>query len=133
MVSADLRQRVSVATGLPRLVYAFVAAGLMIEMTVFIIGIALGVSTGDYFANTKAVRDAAVPGGDGSGILSQIGTISAVGAWLAPLKFVGLALFFFGIGIALWAIIRSLRLRGEAMLMAIPAIVASRRSSESGS
>ena len=131
MVSADLRRRVNTPTKLPRLVYGVVATALMIEMAVFVIAIALGVSLGDYYANTKAVRDAAVPGGEGSGILSQIGTISAVGAWLEPLKFVGVALLFFGIAIALWTTIRSLQLRGEAMRVAIPSIVASRKSSGS--
>ena len=51
-----------------------VLAGLMIEMTALIIGIALGVSYADYWSNSKAVRDAAGPGSN-PGILSQVGTI----------------------------------------------------------
>ena len=128
MVSVDLRQRVNAPNRLPRLVYGVIIAAMMIEVAVFIIGIALGVSTGDYYANTKAVRDAAL---ERSGILSQIGTISAVQAWLAPMKFFGLALFFSSIALALWIIIRSLQLRGEVMRVTIPAIVASRKSSGS--
>ena len=133
MASAGLQQRVETGTRLPMLVYALILTGLMIEMTVLIIGIALGVSTGDYYTNTKAVRDAALPGGAGSGILSQIGTIAAVQAWLLPLKFVGVALFFTGIGAALWTIVGSIQLRGEAMRVALPAVMARRMSGGNGS
>ena len=133
MVSEDLQRRVQTGTNLPRLVYALILAGLMTEMTVLVIGIALGISTGDYYTNTKAVRDAAIPGGDGSGILSQIGTISAVQVWLQPLKFVGVALFFTGIGVALWTIVGSVQLRGEAMRVALPAVMARRMSGGNGS
>ena len=133
MVYADLQRQVQTGTNLPRLVYALILTGLMIEMTVLAIGIAFGISTGDYYTNTKAVRDAALPGGAGSGILSQIGTISAVQAWLQPLKFVGVALFFTGIGIALWTIVGSIQLRGEAMRVALPAVMARRMSGGNGS
>ncbi len=133
MVSADLQQRVQTGTNLPRLVYSLILTGLMIEMVAFIVGIALGISTGDYYSGTKAVRDAAIPGGAGSGTLSQIGTISAVQAWLLPLKFVGVALFFTGIGVALWTIVGSIQLRGEAMRVALPAVMARRMSGGNGS
>ena len=43
------------------------------------------------------------------GLLSDLGTISAVKLWLEPLKFVGLALVLTGIGLALATIVRVLR------------------------
>ena len=92
----------------------------MIEMAAFIIGIALGISYADYWSNSKAVRDAAAPGGPDAGVLSQIGTITAVEAWLVPFKFVGLAMFFSGIAAALATIIKSLQLRGDAFAAAFP-------------
>ena len=69
-----------------KLVVVLLLTGVMIEMVALIVGIALGVSTGDYFSETKATRDAAT---SGSGLLSQIGTISAVKGWLVPLQFLG--------------------------------------------
>ncbi len=101
-----------------------VLAGLMIEMVAFIIGIALGISYADYWGNSKAVRDAASPSNN-PGILSQIGTITAVEAWLVPFKFVGLAMFFSGIATALATIIKNLQLRGQAFEAAFPVLLRS--------
>lgn len=89
-------------------------------MVALTVGIALGVSTGDYFSETKASRDAATAG---SGLLSQIGTISAVKGWLVPLQFLGVATLFAGIAVSLATIIKNLQLRGEAFAASLPVLI----------
>ena len=49
------------------------------------------------------------PAADGSALLGDLQTISAIGAWLAPFKFVGIAVVLTGIGQALATIVRVLR------------------------
>lgn len=120
MVSADLQRRVNQEPGLKKVGYALMFAGMMIIAAAFVIGIALGLSTADLFENSKAARDGAAVG---DSILSQQGTIAATSAWLTPFKFVGLASFLLGIGIMLLVIIKSLELRGEAMMQALPQIL----------
>ena len=107
-----------------------VLAGLMIEMTAFIIGIALGISYADYWGNSKEIRDAASPTNN-PGILSQIGTIVAVEAWLVPFKFIGLTMFFSGIAAALATIIKVLQLRGDAFAAAFPVLLGTGSGSSS--
>ena len=109
-----------------RLVVVLLIAGVMIEMVALIVGIALGVSTGDYFSESKASRDAAA---SGSGLLSQIGTISAVNAWLEPLKFLGFATLFGAIAVALAVVIKNLQLRAEAFAAALPVLINSGNTS----
>jgi hypothetical protein len=109
----------------PKLLYiagALLLFGMMIEMASLGIGIALGISINDHFESSKAVRDAAEAG---TGLLSQLGTIEATKAWLAPLKFIGLISFLTAISLILFTIIRTLRLRGEAMQYALPVILGS--------
>ncbi len=103
-----------------RLVVILLIAGVMIEMIALIVGIALGVSTGDYFSETKSTRDTAI---SGSGLLSQLGTISAVNAWLEPLKFLGFATLFGAIAVALAVIIKNVQLRAEAFAAALPVLI----------
>ncbi len=103
-----------------RLVVVLLLTGVMIEMVALIVGIALGVSTGDYFSETKAARDAAT---SGSGLLSQIGTISAVKGWLVPLQFLGMATLFAGIAVSLAVIIKNLQLRAEAFAASLPVLI----------
>lgn len=100
-----------------RLVYALIGAGLMIEMAVLVIGVALGVVSGEYWSATKAARDSAAAG---SGLLAQIGSVSAVSTWLEPFKFVGIALFFTGIVTALFSIVPRIRLRAAALATVLP-------------
>lgn len=125
MISDDLRRRVDASNRFTRFTLGILALAMMIEVGVLIIGAAVGISIGDYFTLSKTVRDTAV---EGSGTLSQIGTISAVEAWLQPLKVLGIALFFAGISAALYNIIRHIQLRGEAMRQALPVIIATQRS-----
>lgn len=101
------------------LVYALILAGLMIEMVVLAVGAFLGLSAGDFWGSTKAVRDSATAG---STLLATGGRVAAVSAWLEPFKFVGLALLFSGIGLALSAIIPRIQLRAQTMATVIPQI-----------
>ena len=103
-----------------RFVAVLLIAGVMIEMVALITGLALGVSIGDYFSATKATRDAAT---SGSGLLSQIGTISAVKAWIAPLQILGVATLFAAIAVSLAVIIENLQLRAEAFAAALPVLI----------
>ncbi|MDA1258530.1 MAG: hypothetical protein O3C10_11930 [Chloroflexi bacterium] len=101
--------------------YLLVAAALMIEMIVLIIGIVLGVLTDDYYSNSKALRDAG-----GAGLLSDLGDIQSTGVWLGPLQFFGLSMFFAGITAVLAIIIKTLQLRGQALELALPQILGKR-------
>ena len=74
---------------------------------------------GDYYANSKAVRDAA---GAGSGILSQVGSIEAVKDWVQPLAFLGVGTFLLGFGVAFADILRNVRLRGNTMAAVLPTL-----------
>ena len=109
-----------------RLVVGLLIAGVMTEMVALVIGIAIGVSAGDYFSETKVARDTAAAG---SGLLSQIGTISAVKAWVTPLQFLGLAVLFTGIAVALAVIIKNLQLRADAFAAALPKLITGSGSS----
>ena len=123
MVSADLQRRVNEAPGLKPIAYGIMAFAMAIMMGVFIASIALGLSIADLFENTKAVRDAAAPGDATRGILSQQGTIAATTAWLTPLRFIGIVTFLAGISTFFFIIIESIRLRAEAMRVALPVIL----------
>ena len=61
----------------------------------------------DYWNHSIATR--LNPAEAGSDILRDLGRIQALGTWLAPLRFVGLALVLSGIGLALATIVRVLR------------------------
>jgi hypothetical protein len=98
--------------------YLLIAAALMI---VLVVGITVGFLADDYYSDTKAVRDAG-----GAGLLSDLGTIMAIPAWLVPLIFLGLATFFAGIAVVLAIIIKTLQTRGQAMELALPLILSKR-------
>ena len=94
------------------MVYLLILLGLSITMAAFVIGLVLSFISGDYYAESKAARDAA---GAGSSLLADLGLVKAVEAWLLPIKFLGIATFFAGIGLALSAIIERIQLRGQVM------------------
>ena len=77
------------------------AAILMIAAFTWIV---LAVMAGDYYSNSKAVRDAAEAG---SGVLSQLGSIEAVNDWLLPFAFLGFATYLLGFGFAFGNILRN--------------------------
>ena len=99
----------------------------MIVMVAAVIWVVLAVMSGDYYTNSKAVRDAAVAG---SGILSQQGSIEAVKDWVLPFVFLGLATYLLGFGFAFGNILRNVRLRGNTMAAALPAIKAGNKYCE---
>ncbi len=94
-------------------------AAFMIIMVAAIAWITLAVMTGDFFSNSKAVRDAAEAG---TGILSQQGSIEAVKVWLLPFAFLGFATFIAGFGFAFVNILQNVRLRGNTMAAVLPAL-----------
>ncbi len=89
----------------------------MIVMIASVAWLVVAVMSGDYFANSKAVRDGAEAG---SGILSQLGSIEAVSDWALPFAFLGIAAFIAGFGFAFVNILRNVRLRGNTMASALP-------------
>ena len=96
-------------------------AAFMIVTIASLAFIVAAVMSGDYYANSKAVRDAAEAG---SGVLSQIGSIAAVVDWALPFAFVGVATFIAGFGFAFVNILRNVRLRGNTMAVALPELKA---------
>ena len=94
-------------------------AAFMIVMVAAIAWITLAVMTGDFFSNSKAIRDAAEAG---SGILSQQGSIEAVKDWVLPFAFLGFATFIAGFGFAFVNILQNVRLRGNTMAAVLPAL-----------
>ena len=104
--------------------YIKIAGGLWVTAAIIImisavVWVALAISAGDYFANSKAVRDAAEAG---SGLLSQQGSIEAFKDWVLPFAFLGLATFMLGFGLAFADILKNVRLRGDTMAAALPLI-----------
>ncbi len=93
--------------------------GMMIIVAITVIWVVLAALAGDYYSNSKAVRDAAEPG---SGVLSQLSNIQATKAWLLPLEILGIATFLFGFGFAFANILRNIRLRGNTMAAALPTL-----------
>jgi len=96
----------------------WLAAGMVI-MIAAAAWVVLATMAGDYFTNTKAIRDAAEAG---SGILSQQGSIEAVKDWVLPFAFLGLAMFLTGFGFAFANILKYVRLRGATMAAVLPAV-----------
>ncbi len=94
-------------------------AGMMIIAVVSITWVVLAFLAGDYYSNSKAVRDAAQAG---SGVLSQLANIQATKAWLLPLEILGIATFLFGFGFAFANILKNIRLRGATMAAVLPAL-----------
>ena len=81
--------------------------GLMILIAALVIGIVNAALAYDYWNHSIATQ--LNPAAEGSGLLSDLGTINAINLWLAPFKFVGMATLFTGIGLALATIVQVLR------------------------
>ncbi len=79
--------------------------GMMVLIAAVVVGIITATLAYDYWNHSIATALDPSTGG----LLSDLGTISAVKLWLEPLKFVGLALVLTGIGLALATIVRVLR------------------------
>lgn len=81
--------------------------GIMLLIATFIISIVQAAIAADYWDHSIATQLNTAQ--SGSDLLSDLGTINAIGAWLAPLKFVGLAMLLTGITLALVTIVKVLR------------------------
>ena len=93
--------------------------GMMIIVAITVIWIVLAGLAGDYYSNSKAVRDAAETG---SPVLSQLSIIQTTKAWLLPLEILGIASFLMGFGFAFANILQYIRLRGNTLAAVLPAI-----------
>ena len=115
--SEELRAQAQSSAPFIKIAGALWLVAFMIVMAAAVVWIVLAVIAGDYYANSKAVRDAAEAG---SGILSQLGSIEAFSDWLLPFAFLGIATFISGFGFAFANILRNVRLRGGTMAAALP-------------
>ncbi len=93
--------------------------GMVIIAAITVIWVVLALVAGDYYSNSKAVRDAAEAG---SGVLSQLSIIQATKAWLLPLEILGIASFLMGFGFAFANILQYIRLRGNTLAAVLPAL-----------
>ena len=119
--SEELRAQAQSSAPFIKIAGALWLVALMIVIAAAVVWIILAVMAGEYYANSKAVRDAAEAG---SGILSQQGSIEAIKGWLLPFAFVGLATFIAGFGFAFANILRNVRLRGGTMAATLPELKA---------
>lgn len=85
----------------------FMMMGMMILLAALIISIPTATLAYDYWNHSIATELNTAT--SGSALLADLGTINAVKLWLEPLKFVGMAFLFVGIGLALATIVRVLR------------------------
>ena len=119
MSNEELRAQAQTTSPYIKIAGGLWVAAFMIIMVAAIAWITLAVMTGDFFSNSKAIRDAAEAG---SGLLSQQGSIEAVKDWVLPFAFLGFATFIAGFGFAFVNILGNVRLRGNTMAAALPAL-----------
>ena len=101
-----LRRQAQTAAPYINIAGALWVVASMIVMVAAVTWIVLAVMAGDYYTNSKAVRDAAEAS---SAVLSQLGSIEAVKDWVLPFAFLGLATYL--LGFAFGNILRNVRLR----------------------
>ena len=87
--------------------------GMMVLLATFAIGIWLATQSHDYWNNSIAT--VLNPAAAGSDTLRDLGVIKSTAAWLTPLKFVGMALLFSGIALALVTIVSVLRFQAARL------------------
>lgn len=80
--------------------------GMMVLVGAFAVGIVNATIANDLYSHSIREIDAAPAGSE---LLRQLGLVNATTTWLAPVKFVGMALLFSGIAVALLTIVRVLR------------------------
>lgn len=122
----ELRAQASTSSSVIKVAGVLWFAAFMIVMIASIAFIAAASTAGDYYANSKAVRDTAEAG---SAVLSQLGSITAVTDWALPFAFVGIATFIAGFGVAFVNILRNVRLRGNTMAALLPQLKAQKSRS----
>lgn len=119
--SEQLRSEASHPSALIRVASAFWLSAIMIVMVAAIVWVVLAFIAGDYYSNSKAVRDASEAG---SAILSQLGSIQATKDWVLPFAFLGISMFIAGFGFAFVNILKNVRLRGNTMAAVLPELKA---------
>ena len=87
--------------------------GMMILVVALGVSIWLATQSHDYW--NHSIATVLNPAAAGSETLRDLGVIKATGAWLAPLKFVGMAFLFSGIAIALVTIVSVLRFQAARL------------------
>ena len=87
--------------------------GMMVLIASLVTGVVLAFISYGYWNHSIATQ--LNPAAEGSALLSSLANIHTVSAWLAPLKFVGVALILTGIGLALATIIRVLRWQSQRL------------------
>ncbi len=91
----------------------FMMMGLMVLIAALVIGIILAVISSGYW--NHSIASELNPAVEGSQLLGTLSTISSIKMWLAPLKFVGMALLLSGIGLALATIVGVLRWQSQRL------------------
>ena len=81
--------------------------GMMVLIASLVVGIVEASIAYGYWNHSIATQ--LNPAAEGSALLGDLQTVATMSAWLAPLKFVGIALLLTGIGLALATIVRVLR------------------------
>ena len=87
--------------------------GMMVLIASVIVSIVLATTTFDYWNHSVATQ--LNPAVEGSALLNDLQTINTTQAWLAPFKFVGIALLLTGIGLALATIVQVLRWQSKRL------------------
>lgn len=85
----------------------FMMMGMMVLIGSLVVGIVEASIAYGYWNHSIATE--LNPAAEGSALLGDLQTIATISAWLAPLKFVGIAMLLTGIGLALATIVRVLR------------------------
>jgi hypothetical protein len=99
----------------------FTLVGWILILLSLVIGAIVMAPTaaGYWGGNAKAVRDTAEAG---SILLGQLGTLTTIPRWLAPLTFLGVASFMVGIALEFSSIPALLKNRGQVMSACLPYI-----------
>ena len=87
--------------------------GMMALTASVVIGIVLASISYGYW--NHSIANELNPATAGSSLLNSLANINTVSAWLAPLKFLGVALVLTGIGLALATIVRVLRWQSQRL------------------
>lgn len=87
--------------------------GMMILVVALGVSIWLATQSHDYW--NHSIATVLNPAAAGSETLRDLGVIKATGAWLAPLKFVGMAFLFSGIALALVTTVSVLRFQAARL------------------
>ncbi len=94
-----------------KLFLMFMVMGMMILIASLVVAVVTAFLAYDYWNHSIATQ----LNPSESGLLADLGTINAIKLWLAPFKFVGMALLFSGIGLALATIVQVLRWQSKRL------------------